>query len=227
MPDPGSRAGACRAACGRGDRDRRYAPSRLPDPDHDRARSSRAPSRHARPVHHRSRERHGGGEIPDLPRRSGGQIRARSHDVLWQIPLRPRRRRHGALHACPDPGPDASEGRLIILPEGKGGGGAGGAIKKAVPGLRAPEPRVSDSSGLRGELTRTSRVAQRSCVLMLVKVLFSLVPSALTLTMMTTEMPAAMSPYSIAVAPDSSFRKRRIRLFMTSLFCHSSRRMPG
>jgi len=33
---------------------------------------------------------------------------------------------------------------------------------------------------------------------------FKVVPIALTVAMITTEMPAAISPYSIAVAPDSS-----------------------
>jgi hypothetical protein len=40
-----------------------------------------------------------------------------------------------------------------------------------------------------------------------VKVLFNCEPSVLTTTMIATEMPAAMSPYSIAVAPDSSLPK--------------------
>jgi hypothetical protein len=38
--------------------------------------------------------------------------------------------------------------------------------------------------------------------------------------MMATEMPAAIRPYSIAVAPDSSFAKRFTRLLMNySLIC--------
>jgi hypothetical protein len=41
---------------------------------------------------------------------------------------------------------------------------------------------------------------------MLVNVVFSWVPTDCTAAMMTTEMPAAMRPYSIAVAPDSSLR---------------------
>src|SRR5262249_46689280 len=36
---------------------------------------------------------------------------------------------------------------------------------------------------------------------------FKVVPIALTVAMITTEMPAAISPYSIAVAPDSSLIK--------------------
>lgn len=35
---------------------------------------------------------------------------------------------------------------------------------------------------------------------------FKVVPIAFTVAMITTEMPAAIRPYSIAVAPDSSFR---------------------
>jgi hypothetical protein len=45
---------------------------------------------------------------------------------------------------------------------------------------------------------------------MLVKVVVRLVPRVLTAAMIATEMPAAIRPYSIAVAPQSSFRKRRI-----------------
>ena len=41
---------------------------------------------------------------------------------------------------------------------------------------------------------------------MLENVVFSWVPTDCTAAMMTTEMPAAMRPYSIAVAPDSSLR---------------------
>ena len=40
------------------------------------------------------------------------------------------------------------------------------------------------------------------------KVLFKLVPRAWTVAMIATAMPAAMRPYSIAVAPASSVRKR-------------------
>jgi hypothetical protein len=41
-----------------------------------------------------------------------------------------------------------------------------------------------------------------------VNLVFSLVPSPLTAAMMASEMPAAISPYSMAVAPLSSRRKR-------------------
>ena len=39
--------------------------------------------------------------------------------------------------------------------------------------------------------------------------LLSLVPSPFTIAMMASEMPAAISPYSMAVAPDSSVRNLR------------------
>jgi hypothetical protein len=41
-----------------------------------------------------------------------------------------------------------------------------------------------------------------SCVEMLPKLVFSLVPMPLTAAIITTEMPAAIRPYSMAVAPD-------------------------
>jgi hypothetical protein len=40
----------------------------------------------------------------------------------------------------------------------------------------------------------------------LVNVVFNCVPRPVTTTMMATEIPAAIKPYSIAVAPDWSFR---------------------
>src|SRR5215471_8535977 len=39
---------------------------------------------------------------------------------------------------------------------------------------------------------------------------FRVEPIALTVVMITTEIPAAIRPYSIAVVPDSFFRKARI-----------------
>src|SRR5262245_25199065 len=44
---------------------------------------------------------------------------------------------------------------------------------------------------------------------MVLKLVFRLEPIAFTLAMMTIEMPAAINPYSIAVAPDSSFRNAK------------------
>jgi hypothetical protein len=49
-----------------------------------------------------------------------------------------------------------------------------------------------------------------------VKVVLSLVPTPFTTVMMTTAMPAAISPYSIAVAPDSSPKNFNTRCFTTS-----------
>jgi hypothetical protein len=46
------------------------------------------------------------------------------------------------------------------------------------------------------------------------KVVFSFVPVPFTTAMIATEMPAASRPYSIAVAPDSSFKKSR---YITSI----------
>ena len=44
---------------------------------------------------------------------------------------------------------------------------------------------------------------------MLVNLPLSVVPIELTAAMITTEMPAAMRPYSIAVAPDFVFQERK------------------
>jgi hypothetical protein len=49
-----------------------------------------------------------------------------------------------------------------------------------------------------------------SWVEMLVKFVFNFEPIVLTTAMMATEMPAAMRPYSMAVAPDSFFKKATI-----------------
>jgi hypothetical protein len=46
--------------------------------------------------------------------------------------------------------------------------------------------------------------AVASCVDIFVKVVFSWEPSEFTTVMITTEIPAAIKPYSMAVAPDSS-----------------------
>src|SRR6201996_1392042 len=56
--------------------------------------------------------------------------------------------------------------------------------------------------------------AYLSCEEMLENVVFNLVPRPLTTAMIATEMPAAIRPYSMAVAPDSSFKKRETRVFI-------------
>ena len=55
-----------------------------------------------------------------------------------------------------------------------------------------------------------------SAFLTVPKVELSFVPSPWTTLMMATDMPAAMSPYSIAVAPDSSAAKRLKRFVIQS-----------
>src|SRR4026208_1717720 len=57
---------------------------------------------------------------------------------------------------------------------------------------------------------------QFSASFTLVKVEVSLVPRPCTTAMMATEMPAAIRPYSIAVAPDSSATKLANHLFILS-----------
>jgi hypothetical protein len=51
---------------------------------------------------------------------------------------------------------------------------------------------------------------------MLLNVLFSDVPIEFTAAIIAIEMPAAMRPYSMAVAPVSSFTKRRTNFLMGS-----------
>src|ERR1700745_1284473 len=52
---------------------------------------------------------------------------------------------------------------------------------------------------------------------MLLNVPFNFEPRPFTTAMIATEMPAAMRPYSMAVAPDSSFTKRETRVFIAGL----------
>jgi hypothetical protein len=56
-----------------------------------------------------------------------------------------------------------------------------------------------------------------SAVCTLVKVVLRLVPTPCTTAMIATAMPAAMRPYSIAVAPDSSSAKRLRSAFIAFL----------
>src|SRR4051812_23395769 len=49
---------------------------------------------------------------------------------------------------------------------------------------------------------------------MVLKLVDSLVPTPCTAAMIASAMPAAIRPYSMAVAPDSSFTKRAIRFFI-------------
>src|SRR5215510_8325378 len=73
----------------------------------------------------------------------------------------------------------------------------------------------------RGLLQATlATFAYLSEVLIVVNLAFRLVPRPLTTAMIASEMPAAIRPYSIAVAPDSSFTKRASRFFITQLHVH-------
>ena len=54
-------------------------------------------------------------------------------------------------------------------------------------------------------------------VVTLLNVLVNLVPRPFTTEIIATEMPAAIRPYSMAVAPDSSLAKRLTRDFMGRL----------
>src|SRR6266702_2092578 len=66
---------------------------------------------------------------------------------------------------------------------------------------------------IRGFCRRAS-VAYFSDELIEPNLVFSVLPRLLTTVMMASAMPAAIRPYSMAVAPDSSFTKRAIRFFM-------------
>jgi hypothetical protein len=49
---------------------------------------------------------------------------------------------------------------------------------------------------------------------MLLKLVASLLPTPFTAVMIAIAIPAAIRPYSMAVAPDSSFTKRETRFFI-------------
>ena len=60
-----------------------------------------------------------------------------------------------------------------------------------------------------------------SWVEMLVNLVFNVEPRPFTTAMIATEMPAAMRPYSMAVAPELSFTKRTKRFFIESSLIHT------
>src|SRR4051812_39870765 len=66
---------------------------------------------------------------------------------------------------------------------------------------------------------RQSAPVYFSDVLIEVNLVFRLEPRPFTTVMIASEMPAAIRPYSMAVAPDWSFTKRAIRLFIGSSMC--------
>jgi hypothetical protein len=73
-------------------------------------------------------------------------------------------------------------------------------------------------------LTRESKVGYLSAVWTVPKVVFRLVPRPFTTEMIATEIPAAMSPYWMAVAPDLSLtnhiRSLYIVIFWLTLYVH-------
>ena len=77
---------------------------------------------------------------------------------------------------------------------------------------RKPQQGVFKNARSRREGRLRSTVATSlrylMAVEMLLKVVFRLVPRVLTTRMIAAAMPAAIRPYSIAVAPDSSLRNR-------------------
>ncbi len=62
----------------------------------------------------------------------------------------------------------------------------------------------------RGPLRKGVRLDHLSEELMSVNLVLRLVPSPFAIAMIASEMPAAMRPYSIAVAPDSSDKNLKI-----------------
>src|SRR6201996_5379962 len=62
-------------------------------------------------------------------------------------------------------------------------------------------------------------VAYFSELLIELNLVFSELPMPLTTAIIASEMPAAIRPYSMAVAPDSSFTKRAIRFFISQTPC--------
>src|SRR5438270_13675288 len=73
-------------------------------------------------------------------------------------------------------------------------------------------PATAGAFGIRRQLKQLYLIA----VVMLLNVVLSLLPRPCTTVMIATEMPAAIRPYSMAVAPDSSLAKR-LRVFMGRL----------
>jgi hypothetical protein len=77
---------------------------------------------------------------------------------------------------------------------------------------RSPDHRRARQPGVSNHAVRNE--AYFGWLEMLLNVLFSNVPRVFTATMIATEIPAAIRPYSMAVAPASSFRKRRTSFLM-------------
>ena len=93
---------------------------------------------------------------------------------------------------------------------------AGFADWTGKPHPRELKPRPKGKSPVRDgalETVRSSRPYLR-LVEIEVNLVFSEVPRLLTTVMIASAMPAAIRPYSMAVAPDSSFKKRATRFFI-------------
>src|SRR5262249_42448625 len=76
--------------------------------------------------------------------------------------------------------------------------------------------RLAPELSLAGERGRLDQAGAFTASAILSQVPLRLVPASCTAAMMTTAMPAAIRPYSMVVAPDSSQTKRE-RTFFISL----------
>ena len=86
-----------------------------------------------------------------------------------------------------------------------------------------PARRPAES---RGRQAPDGMRACQSLFATLVKVFFRFVPSVPIMVMQATEMSAAIRPYSMAVAPDSSFTKRLKRVIRGAPFARSVHLAP-
>src|ERR1700712_5444095 len=91
--------------------------------------------------------------------------------------------------------------------QAKSGGAAPVAVRKQIL-------ETTKAPGLPGVFEAGSTVAYLSEVEIETKLADSLLPTPLTAVMIAIAMPAAIRPYSMAVAPDSSFTKRETRFFI-------------
>src|SRR5258708_32700995 len=79
--------------------------------------------------------------------------------------------------------------------------------------------QTTKAPGFAGASEAGSTVAYFSEVEIATKLLDSLLPTPLTAVMIAMAMPAAIRPYSMAVAPDSSLTKRETRFFIIDNSC--------
>lgn len=86
--------------------------------------------------------------------------------------------------------------------------GGGGGIHRTCLGKRADGRKRRERRPRTRHQCDGAPRGRYSAFVTEVKVVVSLVPVVLTAAMIATEIPAAMRPYSMAVAPDSSRRKR-------------------